>query len=841
MSTGLGFTFVCSLPNGIHARPASHLAEMANTFASECTLTNQRNNTTANLKSVLAIIAAEIRHGDRCSVQVKGADERSARTALQRFTVDVLTGCDVPLDRAIAFTQGSTLPRVLQAAGVADCFGLSVSQGFAQGKVVIVSAMTLPRGVQAQPALSPPQEQERLNQALSAVRSRIQEKLAHAISPTAIAILKAHLAIAGDVSLAEKLAEQISLGESAGQAIIEAAEFFMARLRQSESEYTRERASDIQEICLQLLDEIYGAERRVSATTIDLREPSVVVAHALAPQQLLALDRRYLKAIVLEHSATTSHAVILARSLGIPVLVGVKNACTLFSPGQEVVVDANRGFVVANSAGPVQRFYEREAKTLEQRRQLMVKYADSPAVTSDGKTLEVAANASSREEAAQAFANGADAIGLFRTEILFLGRETPPSEDEQFAIYSEAARVAAGGPVIIRTFDIGADKPAPYLGLTPEDNPFLGYRGVRLYAEHKELLQSQLRAILRASLQTKIQIMAPMVSSIEEVVAFKAALAEARQSLSATGATFRPDIPVGIMIEVPAPAFILDQLSAELDFFSIGTNDLSQYFFAADRGNAKVAELANVRHPAFLRFLKQTVDQIHQAGKWVGMCGEMAADIRNLPLLLGLGLDEIGLPSAQIPEFKKKISTLLAAESKEILNRAIACKNAAEVDNVLTCGSALQAAQPLLTSELVLLESASQTKEEAIQEIVDAFYIAGRADDRHQLEESIWSREAAYSTGLGYEFAAPHCKTDAVTSDSIAVLRLNRPIEWGSVDGKPVRMIVLMALRNPSSATTHLQIFAILARKLMDDDFRAHLLAVKTANEMVTYLSQQLG
>jgi fructose-specific phosphotransferase system IIA component len=523
------------------------------------------------------------------------------------------------------------------------------------------------------------------------------------------------------------------------------------------------------------------------------------------------------------------------------VLVGVKNACAMFSPGQEVVVDANRGLVVANRAASVQKFYRREAKTLERRRQLMVKYSDSPAVTSDGKTLQVAANASSYEETAQAFANGADAIGLFRTEILFLGRETPPSEDEQFAVYAEAARAAAGRPVIIRTFDIGADKPVPYLTLASEDNPFLGYRGVRLYAEHKELLQPQLRAILRASSQGRIQIMVPMVSSMEEVVAFKTALAEARQSLAATGPALQADAPIGIMIEVPSAALILDQLCAEVDFCSIGTNDLSQYFFAADRGNARVAELANVRHPAFLRFLKQTVDQIRLAGKWVGMCGEMASDIRNLPLLLGLGLDEISLPSAQIPEFKRKVSGLRTAECNAILNRVIACTNAVEVDNILNCDPALHAAQPLLTGELVLLESASQSKEEAIQEIVDAFYVAGRTDDRHKLEESIWSREAAYSTGLGYEFAAPHCKTDAVTSDSIAVLRLKQPIEWGSVDGKPVRMIVLMALRNQGSAARHLQIFAILARKLMDDDFRAHLLAIKTADEIVTYLTEQLG
>jgi fructose-specific PTS system IIA-like component len=838
VSTSLSFTFVCSLSNGIHARPASHLAEVANTFASECILTNLRNDAIAKVRSVLAIISADVRHGDCCFVQVSGPDEQFAHAALQRFIGEVLPGCDVPLAGGDGFARGRTLPRVLQAAGVTGSFGLPVSSGFARGKVVIVSGMALPRGLQAKPAPDPEKELERLKRALTTVCGRIREKLTHAISPTAAAILQADLAIASDVSLSEKLAEEVSQGQSAGQAVMEAGEFFISVLRQSASEYTRERASDIQEICLQLLGEIYGAELRVSAA--DLHEPSVVVAEALAPQQLLALDRRYLKAIVLEHSGTTSHAVILARSLGIPLVVGVKNARVLFSPGQEVVVDANRGFVVSNSANPVQRFYEHEVTTLERRRELVARHATGPAITSDGKTLEVAANASSHEEVVQAFANGADAIGLFRTEMLFLERERPPSEDEQFAIYSEAARTAAGRPVIIRTFDIGADKPAPYLGLAQEENPFLGYRGVRVYAEHKELLQSQLRAILRASLLGCIQIMAPMVSSLEEVLEFKAALSEAKQSLTIMSVAFQADIPIGIMVEVPSVAFIFDQLCAEIDFFSIGTNDLSQYFFAADRGNPKVAGLSKVRQPTFLRFLKQIVDQIHRAGKWVGMCGEMAADIRYLPLLLGLGLDEISLPAAQIPECKRRISKLLAAECQNILNRAIACVHAVEVDDVLDRQQSLGAAQPLLSEELVLLESTSQSKEEVIQEIVDAFYVTGRTEDRHRLQESLWARETVYSTGLGYGFAAPHCKTEAVTSDSIGILRPNRPIDWGSVDGEPVGMIVLIALRNQGSASRHMQVFSMLARKLMNDEFRAHLLAVKTAREMVTYLAQQL-
>ncbi len=838
VSTSPSFTFICSLSNGIHARPASHLAELASTFASECVLTNTRNNATANVKSVLAIISSDVRLGDRCLVQANGPDEHSAHAALQHLIGEVLPGCDVPLATVVGLDRNQSLPRVLQTAGVSSSFGLPVSGGFVRGKVVIVSGMTLPRTLQAKSGLDAGWELERLQRALTTVRSRIREKVAHAISPTAAAILQADLAIAGDVSFAEKLAEHILQGESAGQAVMEGGEFFMSVLRRSESVYTRERASDIQEICLQLLDEIYGAEFR--ASEVELHEPSVVVAESLAPQQLLGLDRYFLRAVVLEHSGTTSHAVILAHSLGIPLIVGVKNARVSFSPGQEVVVDANRGFVVPCAANTVKKFYEREVTTIERRCRLLARYANGPATTSDGKTLDVSANASSCETTERAFAEGADGIGLFRTEMLFLGREAPPSEDEQFAIYAEVARIAAGRPVIIRTFDIGADKPAPFLGLAPESNPFLGYRGVRLYAEHKELVQSQMRAILRASSLGRIQIMVPMVSSLEEVLEFKAMLLKAAQSLTAIGVAIQHDILIGIMIEVPSAAFILNELSTEIDYFSIGTNDLSQYFFAADRGNSKIAGLSNVRHPSFLRFLKQTVDQIRRAGKWVGMCGEMAADIRALPLLLGLGLDEISLPSAQIPEFKRRISGSRIADCHEILNRAIACTSPAEVDELLGRDQFSGAGQPLLSEDMIVLESNSESKEEAIQEIVDAFYVAGRIEDRYRLEEALWAREAVYSTGLGYGFAVPHCKTEAIASDSIGILRLNRPIEWGSVDGKPVHMVVLIALRDLGSPISHMQVLSKVARKLMDEEFRTRLLAVKTPPEAVACLVRQL-
>lgn len=840
VGTSLEFAFTCSLSDGLHARPASHLAEAANDFASESFLTNLRTGSTASLKSVLAIISADVRRGDRCTVQVRGTDEQAAYAALHRFVEQVLPGCDVPLAGMSPTAGSGTLPRILQTTGVKCCFGSPVTVGIGQGKAVKLTGMALPTGLSARTAVDSPLELAQIKRALAAVRARIREKLAHQQSSTETAVLQADLAIASDVSFAAKLTEHVSQGKSAGQAVVETGEFFIGLLRHSESEYIRERALDVEEICLQLLEEMYG--RDFQAAAFELREPSIVLAETLAPQQLLGLDRRWLKALVLEYSGATSHAVILARSLGIPTLVGVKSARAMIPAAQEVVVDAVRGFVVTEVTPAVERFYERERKTLALRQHFSPLQTSGPAITADGKTVEVGANASSHEELTAAFENGADGIGLFRTEMAFLQLDRPPSEEEQFVIYAEAARGASGRRVIIRTFDLGGDKALPYLNLPTEDNPFLGYRGVRIYAEHRDLLQVQLRAILRASAFGQVQIMVPMISSLEEVLQFKSEIAAVKHDLERKGIAFQPNILIGIMIEVPSAGFILDQLCSELDFFSLGTNDLNQYFMAADRDNPKVTELSNVLHPGFLRFLKQIVDDIHRAGKWVGMCGEMAGEIRHLPLLVGLGLDEISVPPAQIPAAKRALSQLSATDGQRVLDEMIASRDKLAIENLLERAQTVQSAQPLLSKELVLLGSDSRNKEEAMQEIVDAFYIAGRTEDRQRLEEALWLREAAYSTGVDYGFAIPHCKTDAVVADSVGVLKLNQPIDWGLVRDRPVKvkMIITLAVREPQSANRHLQVLSKLCRKLEEEEFRGHLLAVENAHDMATYLAEQL-
>jgi fructose-specific PTS system IIA-like component len=801
-------------------------------------LTNLRTGTSANLKSVLGIIAADVKHGDDCTLRISGPDQVIAERRIRSYIDQELPLSEVPLATASNTAASGEPPRSIRALNVPTTFGTVVSSGIGRGKVVMLGGLSLPVTSAEQPVADADSERRRAQHAIEAVRSRIRQKLQQRASPTEAAILRADLAMAEDVSLAATISELIEQGMSAGQAVTEAGKHFIQVLKQADSAYIQERALDMEEICLQLLEQIYGADFRPA--NVGLIEPAVIVAETLAPQQLLALDRKWLKGIVLEHAGTTSHAVILARSLGIPTLVGVKTGREILTPGSQVIVDAYRGFVLRADSPAVERFYARELRTLQQRQDVLAQDSKTPATTKDGKRLEIGANVSSSEEFDPAFEQGADGVGLFRTEALFLGRSSLPTEEEQLAVYKAAAKSASGRTVIIRTLDIGGDKPLAALPLPSEPNPFLGYRGVRIYEEHREVLRAQLRAILRASANGALQIMVPMIATLEEIVQFKRTFAAVKEELRRDKVAFADDIRVGIMIEVPSLVFALNAVCRHIDFVSIGTNDLAQYFFAVDRGNDRVAGIGSVRHPAFLRVLKQIVESVHREGKWVGMCGDMAADMRNLPLLLGLGLDEISIPSSVIPAAKRSLRQLSAKECGDILDRTLKCESVFEVERLMEEARAIGASASLLESQLILLKSESESKEEAIKEIMDALYIVGRTLDREWLEDAVWARENVYSTGLGFGFAIPHCKTDAVTADSIAMLKLKRPIDWGSIDGEPVNVVVLLAIRQSGGDVRHMEIFSKLARRLMDEEFRAHLLSLNEPKAVVEYLAKTL-
>jgi fructose-specific PTS system IIA-like component len=317
--------------------------------------------------------------------------------------------------------------------------------------------------------------------------------------------------------------------------------------------------------------------------------------------------------------------------------------------------------------------------------------------------------------------------------------------------------------------------------------------------------------------------------------------AAARAELDAAGKPYDRELRTGVMIEVPSAAFAIRELAAEADFFSIGTNDLLQYFMAVDREDARVSSLSSARHPSFLRLLKKIVDDARAAGRWVGTCGEMARSPRNLPLLVGLGLDEISTAAPEIPGLKAMVARLDAADCRKLLEQALAQSSTAEVEELVASFREQGETQSLLAPELVVLDSDSSSKEEALQELVGLLFSTGRTEQPRALEDAIWAREAVYSTGLGFGFAIPHCKSDAVSANSIALLRLAQPLDWAATDGQPVRCVILLAMRASDKEGAHLKVFSKLARRLMHEPFRERMLAARDRGEVLDCLTQELG
>ena len=830
------YAFTCPLPMGIHARPASALEEVARRFASVITILNQRTGDAANAKSVLAIVGLDIRLNDRCLVSIEGEDEPSALAALAHFLDRDLPHCDDALPPMPAAPGEIRLPPVLRAAGPQVRAGTPASPGIARGRAVRIGGVTVPASIPRRGVGDAAAELELLGAALDAVVQRYDWHLAELGDSVEADVLRAHRSVTRDPEFRRRLEAAIRERGCTVAGAVEAADaYFTAMLFSTGSVLLRERALDVRDICIQLLRQAYGDAVRIE----DVRLPvdAVCVADTLTPGRFLALDRQRVKGLVLAHAGTTSHTVILARSFGIPALAGIGGAEL---DGQDVIVDADLGVLVTTLTDAVRRYYDMEERRLTARRERLRIFAERQATTEDGRRIVIAANVASAEETAAAVAAGAEGIGVFRTEMLFLGRDQAPTEDEQLEHYRRALLEAGGRPVIIRTLDVGGDKPIPYLRLPREDNPFLGYRAVRLYPEFEAIFRNQVRALVSASAFGPLKVMIPMVSALEEVAWVRRVITEEQGRLAEAGVAFDTSMAVGAMIEVPAAAFMLDRLCGQLDFFSIGTNDLLQYFHAVDRANPKVSGLYDPLNPAFLRLLQMIVKEIHARGGWVGLCGEMAGEIRCLPLLVGLGLDELSMAAPGIPELKAELAGLAVAPCRALLQDALDCPTAGYVERLLQQFGGSRPA-PLIHPDLVITASDSRTKEEAVKELVDRLYVTGRTDRPREVEESIWQRETVYSTGFGHGFAIPHCKTDAVRANSLAVLKLTTPVEWGSLDGKPVSVLLLLVLRESDQATAHMKVLAALARHLMHEEFRDQLAGAQDAESLCEVLASGVG
>lgn len=442
-----------------------------------------------------------------------------------------------------------------------------------------------------------------------------------------------------------------------------------------------QRVADIEDMKQRLIAIMQG-QKHIDLTK--LSDNTVIIADEIHPSMTANMDTEHIAGIISEKGGDTSHASILARALEIPAVLSVKDICSKIAEGEEVIVDGAYGEVFVNPTPITLKIYNKKKKAYDERVKELKKYIDKQTVTRDGRKVMLAANIVNADEAAKAVKAGAEGVGLFRTEFLFMNKQALPTEEEQYNEYKKAAVVLDGRQLTIRTLDIGGDKDIPYMGLTKELNPFLGYRAIRFCLDRVDIFTTQLRAVLRASAYGNIRIMIPMITSVTEVQAVKKIINGICRDLDKKDIKYDKDIKIGIMIETPAAAIMADVLAHEVDFFSIGTNDLTQYTLAVDRGNENVAYLYSALNPAVIRSIKHIIECAHNAGIEAGMCGEAAADERMIPLLLNFGLDEFSVTVSRVLETRKEIASWSSKEVKEITENVMNYSEEKEVSNYLS-------------------------------------------------------------------------------------------------------------------------------------------------------------
>lgn len=508
---------------------------------------------------------------------------------------------------------------------------------------------------------------------LKAIRDNANEKL----GADKAAIFDAHLLVLSDPELITPIEDKIKTDKvNAEQALKETTDMFIMMFEQMDNEYMRERAADIRDVTKRVLSHLLGVQI-VNPSLI--AEEVIVIAEDLTPSDTAQLNRQFVKGFTTDIGGRTSHSAIMARSLEIPAVVGTKESTKVIENGDLIIVDGLKGLVHINPTPEVVKNYQEEQQKYEEQKAEWGKLVHEKTVSADGHHVELAANIGTPKDLAGVKNNGGEGIGLYRTEFLYMGREQLPTEEEQFESYKAVLEGMKGKPVVVRTLDIGGDKELPYLNLPKEMNPFLGFRAIRLCLEEQNIFRTQLRALLRASSYGNLKIMFPMIATLDEFRQAKAILEEEREKLLTEGAKVADDIELGIMVEIPSTAVLADQFAKEVDFFSVGTNDLIQYTMAADRMNERVSYLYQPYNPAILRLVKMVIDAAHQEGKWAGMCGEMAGDEWAIPLLLGLGLDEFSMSATSILKARSQIRHLNRNEMEKLANAALQMKTAEEV------------------------------------------------------------------------------------------------------------------------------------------------------------------
>ncbi|MEK3993621.1 phosphoenolpyruvate--protein phosphotransferase [Psychrobacillus sp. FSL K6-2365] len=559
-----------------------------------------------------------------------------------------------------------------------NLIGIAASSGIAIGKAFLMIEPDLT--ISKSTVSNKEEEVTRFHEAVNAAKlelQKIRDRAEIDLGAENAAIFDAHLLVLSDPELIGTVEGKINdEAVNAEAALQETADTLVVMFEQLDNEYMRERAADIRDVTKRVIARLLGVEVP-NIGLID--EEVIIISKDLAPSDTAQLNRAFAKGFTTDMGGRTSHSAIMARSLEIPAVVGTKNATSAIKQGDFIVVDGDNGEVIINPSKDVIESYVTKRNQQEVEKQELLLLKNKQTITLDGIHVEVAANIGTPKDIESVLENGGEGVGLYRTEFLYMERDSLPTEEEQFQAYKQVLEQMDDKPVVVRTLDIGGDKQLPYLNLPEEMNPFLGFRAIRLCLEEQTIFRTQLRALLRASNFGNLKIMFPMIATLEEFREAKQLLLEEKEKLQQEGTLVSDHIEVGIMVEIPSTAVLADQFAKEVDFFSVGTNDLIQYTMAADRMNESVAYLYQPYHPAILRLVKMVIDAAHANGKWAGMCGEMAGDSIAIPLLIGLGLDEFSMSAPSMLKARNQINQLTQMEMKQLADKALSMQTSEQV------------------------------------------------------------------------------------------------------------------------------------------------------------------
>ncbi len=562
--------------------------------------------------------------------------------------------------------------------------GLGVSPGIGIGNAFIIDKKAM--NIERKHVIDTDSEIKRLRNALEIGKNQLNElylKTLEEVGEKEAQIFKSHEMMLEDDTFSSDVEVRIKNENiNAEFAINETSDTYIKLFENIEDEYLRERADDIRDVMTRVIKILLGIN---NTDYSKLKENSIIIAKDLTPSDTAQIDKSKVAAMITEMGGKTSHAAIIARIMGIPTVVGLENITNKIKPNDFVICDGKSGKVLINPNQKQLKYYTQKKEKEEEVGNELKKQIGLSTVTKDGFEVSLSANIGTPRDVDMVLENDAEGIGLFRSEFIFMNRELSPTEDEQYEEYKEVLSRMNNKPVIIRTLDIGGDKNVPYIDIPKEMNPFLGYRAIRLCLGNIDVFRTQLRAILRASIYGNVKIMFPMISTMKELKDAKKILEEAKLELKKEGKSFKNNIEIGIMIEIPSAAIISDMLAREVDFFSIGTNDLIQYTLAVDRMNSKLSHLYSQYHPALLRLIKSIIENAHKAGIWVGMCGEAAGDPKLIPVFLGMGLDEFSMNAPSVLKSRYIIRGLKKKEMEQVAANTLNLENAVEVEDYLSC------------------------------------------------------------------------------------------------------------------------------------------------------------